>query len=100
MQLFACTGCHATCNRFLSPAGWFQTLAGSQVFPPERGPQMPHDKNGNQLKPGDQVIVRATVSDVHAGEEYCNVNLETDEPMFPGDHKTPITLNTKQVEKS
>ncbi len=61
---------------------------------------MPHDKNENHLQPGDQVIIRATVTAVHAGDEYCNVSLETDEPMFPGDHKTPITLNAKQLEKS
>lgn len=60
---------------------------------------MPHDKNGKALAEGDKVIVRATVKQIHAGEEYCNVGLETDEPMFPSEHKTSITLNAKQVEK-
>jgi hypothetical protein len=35
---------------------------------------------------------------VSTGEEYCNVNLETVEPMFPGEYKSAITLNAKQVE--
>lgn len=61
---------------------------------------MPHDKNGNQLSPGDNVIVRATVVRVDAGEDYCNIQLETVEPMFPGEHKSAITLNAKQVEKA
>jgi len=60
---------------------------------------MPHDKNGQQLSVGDDVLIRATVTNVSAGEEYCNVNLETVEPMFPGEHKTPIVLNARQVEK-
>ena len=60
---------------------------------------MPHDKNGNILQPGDQVIVRAVVNRVDAGDEYCNVNLETEEPMYPGDYRSAIVLNTRQVEK-
>jgi len=60
---------------------------------------MPHDKNGQQISVGDDVLIRATVTSVSPGEEYCNVNLETVEPMFPGEHKTPIVLNARQVEK-
>lgn len=58
---------------------------------------MPHDKNGNLLQNGDRVLVPCTVNQVHTGEEYCNVTLLTDEPMYPGDSKTTITLNAKQV---
>jgi hypothetical protein len=61
---------------------------------------MPHDKNGNILQPGDRVIVRAVVNRVDAGDEYCNVTLETEEPMYPGDHRSALTLNTRQVEKA
>jgi hypothetical protein len=60
---------------------------------------MPHDKNGNTLQPGDRVIVKATVMRVDPAEEYCNVSLETEEPMYPGDYKSPIILNARQVEK-
>lgn len=61
---------------------------------------MPHDKNGNLLEVGDDVIIRAKVTQVHTGEEYCNLSLESVEPMYPGDSKNQFTLNTKQVEKS
>lgn len=60
---------------------------------------MPHDKHGKQLHDGDEVIIRAVVKEVMTGDEYCNVNLETAEAMFPGDHKSTIVLNTRQVEK-
>ncbi len=60
---------------------------------------MPHDKNGQELKVGDTVNIEATVTDVQLGEEFCNVNLETVEPMFPGEHKTLIVLNARQTEK-
>lgn len=60
---------------------------------------MPHDKNGALLKEGDVVTIRATVRSISSGEEYCNVTLETTEPMYPGDYKSGITLNAKQVEK-
>lgn len=61
---------------------------------------MPHDKNGRALSAGDEVTIRAKVVDVNAGEEYCNVSLDTVEPMYPGEHKTHIVLNAKQVEKA
>lgn len=60
---------------------------------------MPHDKNGQPLTAGDDVLIRATVTSVSPGEEYCNVNVETVEPMFPGTNKTLIVLNARQVEK-
>jgi hypothetical protein len=60
---------------------------------------MPHDKNGKQLEAGDLVTVEAKVTSVQPGEDYCNVTVETVEPMFPGDNKSTITLNTKQVAK-
>ncbi len=59
---------------------------------------MPHDKNGNPLKAGDVVLIRARVKQVMAGEEYCNVDVETVEPMPPYEGGTTIVLNTKQVE--
>lgn len=58
-----------------------------------------HDKNGKPLAVGDRVTVTATIKETYLGEEYCNVQLETEEPMYPGDNKTIITLNAKQVEK-
>ncbi len=58
---------------------------------------MPHDKNGNLLKEGDTVLIEATVRTIQTGEEYCNLTVDTVEPMYPGDSKTAITLNAKQV---
>jgi hypothetical protein len=59
---------------------------------------MPHDKHGNKLNSGDIVIVRFTVKDVYDGTDYCNLSLETVDPMYPGENKTALTLNTQQVE--
>jgi len=60
---------------------------------------MPHYRNGNILEVGDEVMVPAKITSVQAGLEYCNLTVETIEPMYPGDSKNTITLNTKQVEK-
>lgn len=60
---------------------------------------MPHDLKGNLLAVGDIVLVPARVKDLYQGDEYCNVTLETTEPMFPGTVKSGLTLNAKQVLK-
>jgi len=59
---------------------------------------MPHDANGNVIKNGDRVKVAFIVKEVYQGEEYCNCSLETVHPMYPGEHKTALTVNTRQVE--
>lgn len=61
---------------------------------------MPHDRKGQKLEVGDRVMIEAVVTAVWEGEEYCNVTLETIEPMYPGENKTGITLNARQVEKA
>lgn len=58
---------------------------------------MPHDANGLPVKKGDRVNVPCIVTEVQPGDEYCNVNLETEHPMYPGENKTPIVVNAKQV---
>ena len=60
---------------------------------------MPHDKNGQVLEVGDRVTVLCEVKTIYLTEEFCNVGLETVEPMFPGEHKSGVTLNAKQVVK-
>jgi hypothetical protein len=60
---------------------------------------MPHDKNGNSLEVGDHIIIEGIISQVFTGEEYCNINVETLEPMFPGTNKSLLTLNAKQVKR-
>lgn len=59
-----------------------------------------HDKFGHALKPGDDVLIHAKVTECHEGDNYCNVTLETEEVMFPGDAKSTVNLNAKQVMKA
>lgn len=59
---------------------------------------MPHDRKGQQLKIGDIVMIPAIITGVDRHDEYINVAVDTIEPMFPGEHKTPILLNAHQVE--
>lgn len=61
---------------------------------------MPHDRKGILLNVGDHVVIEATVTEVQPGEEYCNVSVKTVEPMYPGDNKSTITLNAKQVTRT
>lgn len=56
-----------------------------------------HDKNGTPLKQGDIVSVLCKVVNTTEGTEYCNMTVETVEPMYPGEYKTSVTLNTRQV---
>lgn len=61
---------------------------------------MPHDKTGQLLAVGDRVLIECEVAEVYTGTDYCNVQLRTIDPMFPGDNRSVITLNAKQVVKS
>lgn len=59
---------------------------------------MPHDKSGFPLKIGDLVTVSCRVTAVQSDQsEYCNVILETVESFYPGDHKSALNLNARQV---
>jgi hypothetical protein len=58
---------------------------------------MPHDRNGVELHVDDYVYIVCKVTAVQPTHEYCNVNLETVEPMFPGTYKSTLTLNARQV---
>lgn len=60
---------------------------------------MPHDKNGQALKVGDKVSIKAEVTAIHEGSEYCNLSLVTVEVMFPSQNKSALSLNAKQVER-
>jgi len=61
---------------------------------------MPHDAKGNVLTVGDKVVIPATVTAVHQGTEFCNLDLEFDHIM-PGRQSkdTYCAINTRQVEK-
>lgn len=61
---------------------------------------MPHDANGVELKEGDSVIMEFTVQKVLANEEFCNVNLVSVLPCYPGINPTYFSaVNTRQVKK-
>lgn len=58
---------------------------------------MPHTKDGVEVKKGDTLFVPVVVMSVQSGTEYCNVTVETAEPMFPSNTPTCLTFNTKQL---
>lgn len=57
-----------------------------------------HDRKGNPVKVGDRVNVPCVIAEVQSNDGYCNCRVETEERMYPGNSKTVIVLNTKQVE--
>lgn len=60
---------------------------------------MPHDRDGRVLSVGDDVLVPCHVKELHMTEEFCNVTLETSQPMYPSENRSGIVLNAKQVVK-
>jgi hypothetical protein len=58
-----------------------------------------HDKHGDELHAGDEVIVRCKVTELYAEPDFCNANLETVERMPGNDAPSFLTLNTRQTEK-
>ncbi len=44
---------------------------------------MPHDINNQPMKVGDRVTIEFEVIAIHEGEEYCNCQLQSVEPMPP-----------------
>ena len=56
------------------------------------------DRRGQPLHVGDRILIPAIVTGIHPVVEYDNLVVETEEPKFPGTNRTPIVLNTKQVE--
>lgn len=60
-----------------------------------------HDRNGKALHVGDQVMIQCVVKDLQAGEDYCNVSLETVHGRRPDGAKEHIgAINTGVVEKA
>jgi hypothetical protein len=60
---------------------------------------MPHDLRGNELKEGDAVVLRGTVKSVSAGEEYCNITIESEHGRQPDGLKETVTFNAAVLEK-
>lgn len=59
-----------------------------------------HDKYGQPIEVGDVVLIPATVKSLTGSADYCNVEVETTEPNFPGESKGTFHLNTKQCLKT
>ena len=60
---------------------------------------MPHDNRGEELQVGDTVFVPCVVKAIHLTADYCNVDLETKETMYPSALHTTLTLNSRQTLK-
>lgn len=60
---------------------------------------MPHDKNNSVLQVGDEVIIRAKITNLTEGEEFCNITVQTIEGRRPDGCKETFTFNTGVVEK-
>lgn len=96
--------CNCDCNRRLGPQPITeeqqQRMTDRLIEVVQKAiNKMPHDANGQLLEVGDLVNVPCKVKSVQAGDEYCNVSLETVHPMPPYTEPNTITLNTQQVVK-
>ena len=57
-----------------------------------------HDRNGTPLKAGDFVMIPGKIKNVSAGDEFCNVDVETTLGRRPdGEKNTLYALNTAQL---
>ena len=61
---------------------------------------MPHDFNGKLLAVGDLVTVPCRVLAIQMTADYCNVTLETRQPMHPSSDLTTFHVNSRQVIRS
>jgi hypothetical protein len=54
-----------------------------------------HDCNGTPLKAGDVVLIEARIVELHPGDDYCNVTVETLVGRRPdGAHERISAINT------
>lgn len=54
-----------------------------------------HDKNGTELRVGDVVLIPARITQLSPGEDYCNVQLESEYGRRPdGMKETIYAINT------
>jgi hypothetical protein len=60
---------------------------------------MPHDKNGVEVKVGDEVVMRFKVTRIYSTEEMCNAQLSSVIGMAPVGTPTILSaVNTRQFE--
>lgn len=54
-----------------------------------------HDSNGTPLKKGDVVLIPAVITELHGGEDFCNVTVKTTHGRRPdGMPETISAINT------
>ena len=54
-----------------------------------------HDRNGTPLQVGDRVMLEATVTQLHGGEDFCNVTVQSIAGRRPdGSKETVHAINT------
>jgi hypothetical protein len=54
-----------------------------------------HDAKGRELKVGDVVVLKATITELHPTEEYCNVGIESEFGRRPDGAKERVSaINT------
>ena len=59
-----------------------------------------HDRTGKELKKGDKVTISAVITELHGGDDYCNVSLETEYGRRPDSQKERIlAINTGVLDK-
>lgn len=59
-----------------------------------------HDRTGKELKKGDKVMILAVITELHGGDDYCNVSLETEYGRRPDGQKEHISaINTGVLDK-
>lgn len=59
---------------------------------------MPHDRNGKEIRVGDEVLLRAKVTQVWAGEDYCNITIESITGRKPDGLSDTAVLNAAVLE--
>lgn len=56
------------------------------------------DAKGRELKVGDTVMIPCKIKQIHASEDFCNVDLESIATMPGNDMKSGFSaINTRQV---
>lgn len=60
-----------------------------------------HDRIGRELKVGDTVVIFATITELHATDDYCNVSMKTVYGRRPDGMKESIcAINTNVLLKA
>lgn len=58
-----------------------------------------HDKNGTPLSVGNRVTLECVILETTSSDDFCNLKIETVEPMHPSDRRDSQWVNARQVVK-